>query len=182
MSIELAATYLGGDPAVSAGNCDGMLVKHDAEFVFKWTTLQGVTAQSHAFSINVDEIAAASLGDANQMRSLTRGAVGMFVGGALGGLIGMATGKRNTMLALFGKRAGFDYTALFSCAADEGRAFMDAWQRQRHNAGIPALPTIDQLANAEAASTADEQLVLLRRSVELLEELVQMQRARIVSS
>jgi hypothetical protein len=121
-------------------------------------------------ALDAEEIIAVSVGNADQMRALMRGAVGFMLGGALGGLIGMATGRRNTLFVVAATRDGFEFACTFATTGQDGHTLLTQIQRGRRDRGEAPMPTLEDLTQREAASAADEQLQLLRDIRQLLAE------------
>ena len=170
MATEMTVDYLGGDPDVRAAPIAGKLALTPPGFAFVGAIARGVNFEEVRFAIPDEELRAVSHGDANHMRGLSRGAAGVLIGGTIGGIIGMMTGKRNTMFALACNRNGFDFVAMFSCTADDGRWFIGELQRSRRDTGASAVPRIEDLAGQAAQAAADGQAEILGRVLAQLEE------------
>lgn len=98
---DITADYLGGDPDHPSRIDGGTLVFAAGAMSFSSTHMVGVTMRTTPGpELAPEQIRAISIGDANRMRALTRGAAGVMLGGSLGGLIGMATGRRSTLFVV----------------------------------------------------------------------------------
>ena len=177
MAPEITVDYLGGDPDVATAPVTGKLTLSDGSFAFAGAYMVGVKATSVNVTIPESEVRALSLGDANHMRGLTRGATGMLLGGAIGGLVGLMTGKRNLVLAVDATRGGFDFVAAFACAPDDGRWFVNELQRGRRDRGLDQMPKIEDLAGQEARAAADSQSDVMARILAQLEQQTELLRA-----
>ena len=164
----ISADYLGGDlDAIDYIGYTGRL-SFDGEgtiqFSLEW--FGGKRASDSLMSGNKGEwrtttaVAAADLvsigtGDANQMRTLTRTAVGGAIGGDVGALVGAATSKRNARLLIAFRRDGVVHASAFG--VDEGAQvrFIDTVKRWRRDRGFD-LPDGTFDAQEEAVSQSGE--------------------------
>ena len=168
---DIAVDYLGGDPDQTAAPVPGKLRMEDGDVVFKGSFMSdGLKSVAISLRIAGGDLRAVSTGDANQMRALTRGAAGVLLGGAIGGLIGMATGRRSTLMAVAVERDGFPFAVIFGATAQDARWFATEVQRARRDGGLAALPRVEDLAGQAAVEAADEHTDLLRRILSALEE------------
>src|SRR5205085_10743924 len=95
-----------------------------------------------------DMIRAMSVGAGDYPRMIARGAGGAMLGGNIGGLVGMATGKRNSTLLVAYERDDFPITGAFAITAADGRWLIDAIQKSRKGRGEDAFPTLEEFAKA----------------------------------
>ena len=84
------------------------------------------------------------------------------IGGSLGGLIGMATGRRSTLFVVAAERDGFTFAATFAAVDEDAKGLLHAIQRGRRDRGVQPLPKIEELEGMAAKDLATEQLDLLR--------------------
>lgn len=163
---QIKADYLGGDPERIDRHNGGDLVfsgAGDLSFMVQRAPNPLAPAvPTELLSLPASSIRAVSMGSANDMRGLSRGAAGAMIGGSIGGLIGMATGKRNTLLLVAAERDGFEFIATFAAQPDDARSLLTRLQADRKKAGKEPLRSVEDLAGDAATSAADEQLQLLR--------------------
>jgi hypothetical protein len=163
---SIPADYLGGDPEKINAVKDGTLTFTEAggmAYAVRATNnVMDIGKTVDLVTLDVQQIKAISIGDANHMRALTRGAAGTMIGGSIGGLIGMATGKRNTMLVIAAERDNFPFAATFAVQPDHAMALLTEIQADRRRRGEPPMPKLEDLAGQAATEAVDEQLQLLR--------------------
>jgi len=172
-SIE--AEYLGGNPDRDK-SMDGLLSFREGALVFGIVvqTPGAVPPRFETLEWRLDrtEIRAISLGSRDYARMLTRAAAGVLIGGSIGGLVGMATSRRNATMLVNCDRDGFVFTVVFGVLPKEGRQFLDAIQKARRGLGESPIPTIEELSKLADAEAQDEQTVILGDIRDLLREQV----------
>lgn len=140
----------------------GRLGVRDGGLLFTCQTLSGtLTTSEVSFAVAPDELRAISVGDANHVKALTRGAVGAAIGGSVGALVGMASAKCNHVLLVACRRDDFDAMVSFAVAREDGAVIIDALQAARRAAGAPAIPRVEQLTDLEALDMDARQLGVL---------------------
>jgi hypothetical protein len=176
--LTIDADYIGGDPdVVGLIGAAGTLGEEDGVFTFRQTTVDAGALMSSSgkkareeMRYGADEVLTVVTGDANQMRMLTRLAVGDAIGGGIGGLIGASGGKRNQELALVVRRDGFDFIATFRVSPDDARRFIDTLQRERRERGLGPLPSAEDALGVSAAPSAGTDAEVLVDIRTLLQE------------
>jgi hypothetical protein len=170
---DIDADYLGGDPDQALAGASGKLTVSGGAVSFAGSVIDGMTTRKiDGPRLAADQVRAMSVGSANQMQALTRGAAGVLIGGAIGGLIGMATSRRSTIILIAAERDGFQFVCSFGASGQDASWLLEQVQRGRRDRGQPALPTLEQLASREVADADAQQAQLLGEIRDLLQEQV----------
>jgi hypothetical protein len=171
---DIGANYLGGDPAAPAGHgAGGKLTASAGNLLFRGQVMDAALKSSTVeVTLAKEEIRAASLGNANSMRQLTRAFVGEAIGGTIGAVVGAATGKRDHVLLVACTRDGFDFFCSFAVSGSDGAWLLNAIQAGRKDRGEAPLPRIEDLAGQEARDASDRQAAVLLEIRDLLQEQV----------
>lgn len=171
---EITADYLGGDPRHPA-RYEGGRLRSTRETGLRYDTLQveGLASTPRRvalLNLPAGDIEAISIGDTNHMRALTRAAAGSMLAGSIGGLIGMVTGRRNTIVLVRARIEEAPASIAFATELENAQALLNHHQADRHARGEDPLPTIEEHVTSTVDSRTDRQTDLLREIRDLLIE------------